>query len=110
MSGMDDFQQALQQLRADFARQVPDRLREAQDRLQECLATPGDDAPLRELHRVIHKLAGSAGTFGMRELGERARALEEVLDTLLANPQRSAADFATIEQGLRLLAAQGSTP
>lgn len=36
-----------------------------------------DRAPLQELQRQLHRLAGSAGSFGFRELGERARELEQ---------------------------------
>jgi HPt (histidine-containing phosphotransfer) domain-containing protein len=83
MSGGSDFQLAMQQFRADFARQLPERVREAQGFLQASLAHPEDEVPLCELHRVVHKLAGSCGTFGLREIGDTARDIEDQLDVLL---------------------------
>ena len=103
MSTPPDFQQALQQMRADYARQVPLRLQEAQGFLQACLAQPADEAALRDLYRIVHKLAGSAGTFGLREFGVAARALEEKLDLLLAQPERTPADFAPLAAELAQL-------
>ena len=70
MAGGSDFQLAMEQFRADFARQLPERVQEAQGYLQASLANPDDEVPLCELHRVVHKLAGSCGTFGLREIGD----------------------------------------
>jgi chemotaxis protein histidine kinase CheA len=100
-----DFQQALQAFRAEFAQQVPARVAEARDRLQACCSDPGNDALLRELHRSIHKLAGSAGTFGMARLGDAAHAIELQIETLLARGQRTAADFQALVPGVEALAA-----
>lgn len=67
----------LDELDRVFATSLQDRLakiREAFARTR--TAPPGEfpfDAPLR---RLAHSLAGGAGTFGFRRLGERARALE----------------------------------
>jgi len=99
-----DFEQALREFRADFARQLPARLAEARERLQACIEVPADDARLRELHRVLHKLAGSAGTFGMAALGEQARTIEESLDELLARSGRTVVDLAALTPAIDALA------
>jgi chemotaxis protein histidine kinase CheA len=99
-----DFETALRQFRTEFAQQLPGRLQDARDRLQECLAAPADDGRLRELHHVLHRLAGSAGTFGMPGLGEAARGIEEALDELLLRPGRTAADLAPLAQRIAALA------
>ena len=99
-----DFQQALQAFRAEFAQQVPARVAEARDCLQACCGDPGNEALLRNLHRSVHKLAGSAGTFGMTRLGDDARAIELHVETLLARAQRSAADFEALVPGVDALA------
>ena len=38
----------------------------------------------REMHQVLHTIAGSAATFGLRVLGVQARALEQRLRVLMA--------------------------
>ncbi len=99
-----DLQQALQAFRAEFAQQVPARAAEALERLQACCGDPGNDALLRELHRCVHKLAGSAGTFGMARLGDEAHAIELRIETLQAQRQRSAIDFEALVPGVEALA------
>lgn len=103
MSDAADFQKALQQFRDDYARQVPERLAEAQAFLQQCLAAPQDEEALRGLHRIVHKIAGSAGTFGLKALSEAARALEERLDALVLQPARPREEFEAIEPQLAAL-------
>ena len=104
MSGGSDFQLAMEQFRADFAQQLPGRVREAQAYLQASLANPEDETPLHQLHHVVHKLAGSCGTFGLREIGATARGIEEQLDALLAAPQRAARHLAPVAEQLVVLA------
>lgn len=41
------------------------------------------DEAEEELRRAVHTLAGSAGTFGQKELGVAARNLEQLLNKLL---------------------------
>lgn len=104
MSSGSDFQLAMEQFRADFARQLPQRVQEAQGYLQASLADPGDEVSLREFHRVIHKLAGSCGTFGLREIGDVARGIEDELDVLLGQAGSRVEKLASVEQKLAVLA------
>lgn len=99
-----DFQQALDQFRDEFALQVPSRVAEASDRLRACREEPANEAHVRELHRSLHKLAGSAGTFGMARLGDAARAIEQRLEQLLEQPDRTAADFDALAPAVAALA------
>ena len=94
----------MQAFRADFARQVPVRLQDARACLAACLDAPRDDERLRALHAVVHKLAGTAGTFGMDALGDAALAAEEAVDALLARSGRDAADFRAVEERVAALA------
>ena len=88
-----DFQEAMKRFQQEFAAQLPARLREAQQLLAACRAEPADDTRLLALHRCVHKLAGTAGTFGMPEISREARAIEDLLDTLLAQAGRATGDF-----------------
>ena len=62
----------LDELRAEYRRELPAKL----DKLNALWSA----RQLPELHRALHTLAGSAGTFGLRELGESAREAETYLD------------------------------
>jgi chemotaxis protein histidine kinase CheA len=97
------FQERFEALCRDWRRQLPQRLQEIQARLAACRAAPDDADGLRELHRLLHTLAGSAGTFGLDALGEQARAIEHAVDALLARPARTAADLAPVDTALAAL-------
>ena len=98
-----DLQQALDLFRAQFAEQLPARMEEASQALAACLAAPDDDDRLRALHRVLHRLAGSAGTFGMPEFGAECRVIEDRLEALLARHPRAHEDFDEVVGALAAL-------
>jgi HPt (histidine-containing phosphotransfer) domain-containing protein len=98
-----DLQQALELFRAQFAQSLPRRMEEARGCLEACRASPGDDERLRDLHRVLHRLAGSAGTFGMPEFGDACRAIEDQLDALLARTGRTPDSFDAVARSLEAL-------
>jgi HPt (histidine-containing phosphotransfer) domain-containing protein len=79
-----DFFVRLTQANADFRAGLPSTLR----RLGAAGAdfNPGAPAPqlAAELQSLLHTLAGAAVTFGFRELGQGARALEQRLRVLTA--------------------------
>lgn len=50
---------------------------------QDAVAGRGSSDELRRAYQVLHRLAGSAGTFGFRALGDEARALELILKPYL---------------------------
>jgi chemotaxis protein histidine kinase CheA len=100
-----DLQQALELFRSQFAAVLPERLAEARERLASCREAPGDEDRLRALHRVLHRLAGSAGTFGMPEFGSACKAIEEQLDLLLERRERTGADFDAIDRAIAALPA-----
>lgn len=87
------FQKRVAELAARFALGLPDRFA-AIDRLAAHLRAggaadaapmPGDlEAPLRELRRRLHEIAGVAATFGCAGLGQAARALELPLADVLS--------------------------
>lgn len=63
-------------LKQVFRQQLPPRLAE--------LETAWAAGRPEEAHRLAHKLAGTAGTFGMAEVAATARALEHLLGPVRA--------------------------
>jgi len=55
------------------------RLVEDRARLAAVAAQKPSKTKLAELGRIVHQLAGAAGTFGYAEIGERAIALDDKL-------------------------------
>jgi len=72
----------LEQLRAEYHAQLPRRLDDLESRWAALSSGHADAGQLEELQRLVHGLAGSAGTFGMGALGQAARALEQALGGL----------------------------
>lgn len=70
------------------------------DRLDACSANPQDQGALEDLHRMLHSLAGSAGTFGMPALSQQARAIEHRLQDLVERPSRTQADVEALRAGV----------
>ena len=74
------------------------------DRLEadrQALAELSDTGDLRELQRIVHGLAGAAGTFGYSEIGDIAIELDDKLvaaQTVL--PEELARLLAALEQAL----------
>ncbi len=76
----------LHALQARFSAQLPQRLADIDHHWQMCRA--GGDS--EELYRLVHSLAGAAGTFGFHRLGEQARALEQLIIQNKENVSRCA--------------------
>ncbi|AQZ93941.1 diguanylate cyclase [Halopseudomonas phragmitis] len=77
-----------QAFRKRLEQELPELVRQA-EQLQN---TEQVEPALQQLQGQLHKLAGSAGTFGHTALGERARELEQLAKHCLADP--AAADEA----------------
>jgi HPt (histidine-containing phosphotransfer) domain-containing protein len=78
-----NLQEKLRAIEELFTERLPERLRELDAALSRCLNEPRQKEHCVTLHRVLHTLAGSAGTFGFVELGLRARKLEEAVNQLI---------------------------
>jgi chemotaxis protein histidine kinase CheA len=99
------FEDKFAALRRDWRAQLPAKLAAMSASMDACLASPQDATALEDLHRQLHTLAGSAGTFGMDELGRQSRAVEHELDAVKAQPARDAAAFDRARQLLQDLLA-----
>ncbi len=79
----DSLQEKLRALEAVFLAKLPSRLLEMEDALGLFLQEPESKAHLALLHRLLHTMAGSAGTFGFPEVGAQAREFEGRLKPLI---------------------------
>lgn len=99
----DAIQTQLQALRAAYCAQLPARIAEIETAWQSLRRQP-DTVVLQELHRKVHSMAGSAGTFGLPELGQAARAIEQHLKALLHEQvSPSGAEEREISAGITML-------
>ncbi len=73
-----DFQKFLDQQRVDYQRQLPEKIARV-SALWNAVAS-GETADQAELERLVHTLAGTAGTLGLHQVGVAAKALERLLE------------------------------
>ncbi len=77
----DDFSRMMAALSAEFRQGLPGQMATV-DRLWQRLSSGHTEAAsMAELIRTLHTLAGSAGTFGLAEVGAAAAAAESGLET-----------------------------
>ena len=77
-------EEKLKVLELMFLGKLPGRLAEIEQALEQFLAAPEDKEALQLMHRLLHTMAGTAGTFGFNEVGEAARLYDNQLKALLA--------------------------
>ncbi|MBC3918961.1 diguanylate cyclase [Undibacterium sp. CY18W] len=75
----DSLQEKLRALEAVFLQKLPSKIQEILSTLQAVQDRPDDKEAMIVLHRHLHTMAGSAGTFGFAEIGSQARVFESVL-------------------------------
>jgi chemotaxis protein histidine kinase CheA len=75
----EQFQQFLDQQRADYKRVLPEKLAHLQMLWTVVEAGAAPSSALVELERLAHTLAGTAGTLGFRDVGLAAKSLELLL-------------------------------
>ena len=76
------FEERLAELTEEFYRSLPVRLREIATVTAD--AESGAVSAMEELRLTLHRLAGSAATFGLPKLSSSARSVEECIDRDLA--------------------------
>lgn len=81
-----DFEARLQELREAYANQLPAKLRDIEAHWQS-LCNHWEPETAETLHRLVHSLAGSGGSFGFDQLGILAREIEIELKGLLKGQQ-----------------------
>lgn len=99
-----DLQDQLAELTRSFKARLEGELQSMSARSRELLGQPTADATnLAELRAQLHKLAGSAGTFGFADLGTEARALELLATHCMENNVLNAADRQQLLAGIQAL-------
>jgi HPt (histidine-containing phosphotransfer) domain-containing protein len=88
-----EFFARLHALNEKFALGVPDTLLQLQDLRARFNPEAPDKALVKDLHQILHTVAGSAATFGFRVLGYQARLLEQRLRVLMAFDSVAARDW-----------------
>ncbi|MFC3854042.1 diguanylate cyclase [Salinispirillum marinum] len=79
----DDFADRLEALRVAYRKRLDAELKELGQLIKGHATEPKES--LLRLHAQLHKLAGSAGTFGYEQLGRIARQYEQSLNSVQAN-------------------------
>ncbi|CCE24550.1 PAS domain S-box protein [Methylotuvimicrobium alcaliphilum] len=77
------FSDALQELQTEFIDRLPERIGAIRSQFQKIDASAWRPEEAATLHRLVHGLTGSAGTFGMQSLSDTARDMEIRLSDLL---------------------------
>ncbi|CDG82897.1 Hpt domain-containing protein [Janthinobacterium agaricidamnosum] len=78
-----DFRSRLQALSDKFALGVPALMSAIGQALAACRTEGLGALQLTALHRALHAVAGSAGTFGFGALGQECRRIEQLLRPLM---------------------------
>ncbi|QAT89081.1 response regulator/GGDEF domain-containing protein [Corallococcus coralloides] len=102
---VDDFAASLALLSADYGAKLPERLATLQALLGK--GRHGDAAALEEAYSVVHKLHGTAGSYGFRDVSITAGALEDVLRPVKTG---GTLDWARVDAGFRALEDRVSLP
>ena len=76
---------ALRALELMFIGKLPAKLIEIEDALNRLIENSSNIEVLKLLHRLFHTMAGSAGTFGLPEVGLQAKELESRLKPRLSS-------------------------
>ncbi len=95
MSSDGSFEQQLEMLRQSYQARIPSDLEALAERLSGLTGTDSDQEILQSQLIDIHKIAGSAGSFGLPELSTQARRLEHRLQGWLAD-----GDYVSAQQEL----------
>lgn len=67
------------QLQQRFSKQLTQRVQTIRTLWEELKANPEEDEAKKEFYRMVHSLAGAAGTFGYHDVGIQAKEIEKIL-------------------------------
>jgi diguanylate cyclase (GGDEF)-like protein len=97
----DTLEAALRALEAVFVLKLPAKLVEIEEALNQLVENSTDVDVSKLLHRLLHTMAGSAGTFGFPEMGLQAKELEARVKPLLTGGRWSDAELNEFSSDVR---------
>lgn len=101
---MDDLiKKKLQQLFLDYSQNLPAKIQLIESEWQGVLLAKDRGDRLEKLHRDVHSLCGSSGTYGYVELSKAARQMEIFLKDKLLNHEISISDQELVEHFIQQL-------
>lgn len=92
-----DFQQALQALRQEYERNLPDKVAEIENQWRTLIDDGWEAAQYKTFIRLAHSLAGSGATYGFPQVSTAARELEHYSKSLHGETRVSPAEEAQIQ-------------
>lgn len=98
VSMKSDIANKLSALQKEFHQQLPGKIAEIESQWEELSKGYPCDITLEDLHRMVHGLAGSGGTFGAENISKAAKDLERMLMALLTRPAQTPPFSNSIQQ------------
>jgi diguanylate cyclase (GGDEF)-like protein len=108
--GQADFEAALEQLRKEYRRVLPDKIADLDNTWQTLRDNAWDPTQFQTLTRLAHSLAGSGATYGFNAVSQAARALEQYCKSVSSDVSPPRETRAEIERLLARLQQTLSLP
>jgi len=80
-----DFNRKIEELRKQYSENLPEKLDRIEELWTSLLHDKWDGEIFTELHFLIHKLGGSAASFGFKSTSEISRKVDTLFSTLVAS-------------------------
>ena len=97
MSIEQQFADTFRELTVLFQTSLPERLVEIEATWDQAKLAGASQESIRKLHRLLHSLVGTSGTFGFQQLSEKARSIEYTVEALMATDVFSNEDLKQLE-------------
>ena len=97
MSIEQQFADTFRELTVLFQTSLPGRLVEIEAAWDQAKLVDARRESIRKLHRLLHSLVGTSGTFGFKQLSEKARSIEYTVEALMATDVFSDEDLKQLE-------------
>jgi chemotaxis protein histidine kinase CheA len=94
-------EEKMKMLELIFLDKLPARLEDIRVALDQFVAAPDNAEHLELIHRLLHTMAGSAGTFGFDEVGEIARGFDNKLKAVIAGAPFTGEELVDFDRGIK---------
>ena len=89
VSPQDAVEAAIEELRPRYVVALAEYHKRLEGAFYALLRGTGSPEDLRDVVYIAHRIAGTAGNFGLSELGERAREVDEALGPMADTPKQA---------------------